>query len=110
MGHQIPRLVGDERRVILFLRPTPVGVQQGGADDRRYWRDLRVPARGRQNPGRQGTSRVPRYHRVDVPRVPVKGRGWYTGVWTRAAGGSPQTGLSLPADGPVAPRAPRGQR
>jgi hypothetical protein len=71
-GHQIPRLVGDERHVLLLHRPTPVGVQQGGADGGGYRRDLRVPGRGRQNPGRQGTSCVPRHHRVDMPWVSVK--------------------------------------
>jgi hypothetical protein len=71
-GHQIPRLVGDERRVLLLHRPTPVGVQQGGADGGGYRRNLRVSGRGRQDSRRQGTSRVPRHHRVDVPRVAVK--------------------------------------
>jgi hypothetical protein len=51
-----------------------VGVQQGGADGGGYRRNLRVPGRGRQDLGRQGTSRVPRHHRVDVPRVAVKER------------------------------------
>jgi hypothetical protein len=46
-GHQIPRLVGDERRVLLLHRPTPVGVQQGGADGGGYRRNLRVSSRGR---------------------------------------------------------------
>jgi hypothetical protein len=72
-GHQIPCLVGDERRVLL-LRPTPVGVQQGGADGGGYRRNLRVSGRGRQDSGRQGTSCVPRHHRVDVSRVAVKER------------------------------------
>jgi hypothetical protein len=71
--YQIPRLVGDERRVLLH-RPTPVGVQQGGADGGGYWKNLRVFSRGRQDSGGQGTSRVPRHHRVDVPRVTVKER------------------------------------
>jgi hypothetical protein len=73
-GHQIPCLVGDERRVLLLHRPTPVGVQQGGADGGGYWRNLRVSGRGRQDSGPQGTSRVPRHHWVDVPRVVVKER------------------------------------
>jgi hypothetical protein len=38
--HQIPRLVGDERRVLLLHRLTPVGVQQGGADGGGYRRNL----------------------------------------------------------------------
>jgi hypothetical protein len=71
--YQIPRLVGDERRVLLH-RPTPVGVQQGGADGGGYQRNPRVSGRGCQDSGRQGTSHVPRHHRVDVPWVAVKER------------------------------------
>jgi hypothetical protein len=98
-GHQIPRLVGDERRVLLLHRPTPVGVQQGGANGGGYRRNLRVCGRGRQDTGRQGTSRVPCHHRVDVPRVAVKER-WVvhrrldTGRgWPRRRCGCPWRGL-----------------
>jgi hypothetical protein len=47
-GHQIPCLVGDERRVLLH-RPTPVGVQQGSADEgtRETCESLGVSARTR---------------------------------------------------------------
>jgi hypothetical protein len=73
-GHQIPRLVGDERHVLLLHLPTPVGVQQGSADGGGYRRNLRVSGRGYQDSGRQGTSRVSHHHRVDVPWVAVKER------------------------------------
>jgi hypothetical protein len=54
--------------------PDTSGVQQGGADGGGYRRNLRVSGRGRQDSWRQGTSRVLRHHRVDVPRVAVKER------------------------------------
>ena len=72
--HQIPSLVGEKRRVLLFYRAAPVRVQQGGADGRGYRRDLRDAGHRCKSPGLQGSSRVPRHHRVDMTRVAVKKR------------------------------------
>ena len=72
--HQILSLVSEERHVLLFHRATLVRVQQGGADGRGYRRDLRVAGHRRKSPGPQGTSRLPRHHRVDMARVAVKKR------------------------------------
>ena len=70
--HQIPCLVGKERRVLLFHRAALVRVQQGLADKKRYRGDLRVPRHRCKSLGLQGTSRMSRHHRVNMTRVSVK--------------------------------------
>ena len=72
--HQIPSLVGEERRVLLFYRAAPVRVQQGSADGRGYRRDLQVVGHRRKSSGPQGTSRVLPHHRMDMTQVAVKKR------------------------------------
>jgi len=84
--HQIPRLVGEERRILLFHHAAPVRVQQGLADGRGYRGDLRVPGHHRKSPRLQCTSRVSRHHKVNMTWVSVKKRWmvhWHrdTGSW-----------------------------
>ena len=73
-GHQIPGLVGEERRVLLFHRAALVRVRQCLANGKGYWRHLQVVRHRHKSPRLHGTNRVSCHHRVNMTRVLVKKR------------------------------------
>ena len=66
--HEVPCLVGNKSRVLLFHRTTPVRIRQGVAD-RGYRRDPRLSLGGGESRGLR--RHPPSHHGMDVPRIPM---------------------------------------
>ena len=66
---EVPRLVGEKSRVLIFHRATPVRIRQGVADRGGYRRDPRLSLGGGESRGLR--RHPPSHHGMDMPRIPV---------------------------------------